>query len=199
MSWLSLAPDDVPASKPEPVTVVLSFDLSGSMSGGPLEEAKKAAKKLVDNLDMSGSSVAVVGFADNVKVYCEPTQNAKIAYKAIDSMSIGDVGGGNSTHPFVSVKDMLEKNKTKKFLIVLADGVWSYQDEAIRRANDCKKADIETIAIGFGGADKKFLQAIASTDENALMTSLESLSQSFSNIAQTITERSTGKGMRFFG
>ena len=61
---------------------------------------------------------------------------------------------------------------------------------------------MEIIAIGFGGADKKFLKQIATSDENALMTNLGDLATSFSKIAQVLTETggktSKSKGIKFF-
>ena len=105
-------------------------------------------------------------------------------------MDMGTVGWGNSTHPFNDALQLLKGQDDPRFIIVLADGVWSYQDKAIQSAKKCAEEGIEVIAIGFGGADKKFLQAIATSDENALFTNLEGLVTSFSKIAQVLTETS---------
>jgi uncharacterized protein YegL len=47
---------------------------------------------------------------------------------------------------------------------------------------------VEIIAIGFGDADYNFLRQIASCDENALMTDLSNLVESFSTIGQVLAE-----------
>ena len=72
--------------------------------------------------------------------------------------------------------------------ITLADGVWSCQPEAIRSAKSCHAEGIESIAIGFGSADQKFLKAIASSDEASFFTSMGGLVETFSNIAQVLRD-----------
>ena len=80
-------------------------------------------------------------------------------------------------------------------MLVLADGIWNNQSVAIKRAKKCHDSDIEVIAIGFGGADKKFLKDIASSDESALFTDLGSLVKTFDRVAQVLTEQ-TGSSKR---
>lgn len=192
MSWLGQESDSVKAAKVEPITVMLAVDLSGSMSGTPLIEAQRAAKKMVENLDLSYVSVGLIVFADSTRLLFEPNQNIKTIYKGIEGMSIGMVGTANADHPFSKAYSELRKKEGKSFLVVLTDGQWSCQSKAIGAADTCKAQGIEITAIGFGGADEKFLRSIASSDEGALFTNLESLSQSFSNIAQAITEDAKG-------
>jgi len=90
------------------------------------------------------------------------------------------------------VHTLLSGIKGRRFAITLADGAWSNQSRAIERAKACHKADIEIIAIGFGGADRDFLRKIASSDEGSFFTSMSGLVETFSTIAQVLTE--TGGG-----
>jgi molecular chaperone DnaK len=76
-------------------------------------------------------------------------------------------------------------------VVVLADGVWSHQKRAIAAAKNCHREGIEVIAIGFGEADQAFLKAVASSDENSFFTSQDRLVETYSTIAQVLTE-STG-------
>jgi molecular chaperone DnaK (HSP70) len=196
-------PDDVPTrflspppALPQPVhiTVYLAFDLSGSMSGDPLDEAKKAAHGFVDNLDLGHASVGIVVVADQVKTVLKACQNGRKIAKAIDSLEIGMVGYGNGEHPFDEAKSLMGRIKDPTYLVVLADGIWYDQDEAIKQAKRCHKTDIDIIAIGFGSADQSFLQAIASSDEAGILTDIGGLVDTFSTIAQVLTE---GAGARF--
>ena len=59
----------------------------------------------------------------------------------------------------------------------------------MKRAKRCHEAGIDVIAIGFGGADEEFLRKIASTDTASIFTDLENLVDTFSNIAQVLTEQ----------
>lgn len=191
------------------LSIVIAIDISGSMSGRPLAEAQKAAKSLIDKLDMANTSVALMPFANKVMVNQPLTQKSKKLIKGIDNwieiMNKGTVGYGNSTHPFNKALEVLQNEEDPRFIIVLADGVWSRQNIAIEAAKKCAEEGIEIIAIGFGGADRNFLRAIATSDENALFTDLSKLVSSFSKIGQVLSQnsgqlgQSEGKKKGFLG
>jgi molecular chaperone DnaK len=194
-------PADVPARFLKPpeatveavhVTAYLAFDLSGSMSGDPLQEAKKAARGFLKNTDLTHCSLGVIAFADSVKVKLQACQNSRKIERAIDSLEIGEVGSCNDAHPFDIVHSLLAKADEPKFVITLADGVWGCRREAVRGAQACCAAGIQSIAIGFGGADEKFLKAIACSEEATFFTSLGGLVETFSTIAQVLTESQGG-------
>jgi len=193
-------PGDVPqrflSPPPKPViphvTVYLAFDLSGSMSGEPLEEAQKAAVAFLGQVDLSHCSMGVIAVADSTKTVLKASQDASKIKSAIKSLHIGMVGGGNDAHPFDEAMSLLKQTKPPRFLITLADGVWSNQGLAIKRAKALHQAEIDVIAIGFGGADRAFLKAIASCDEGSFFTSLSGLTTTFSSIAQVITRTQGG-------
>jgi len=170
------------------VTAYLAFDLSGSMGGAPLREAQKAALGFLENTDLTHASIGVIAFADSVHVKLPASQNAREIARAIQSLAIGEVGGCNSAHPFDDVRSLLRDVDPPKFVITLADGVWACQDEAERSARAAVSEAVESIAIGFGSADRKFLKAIASSDEASFFTTLSGLVETFANIAQVLTE-----------
>ena len=179
--------------EPEHVTAYMAFDLSGSMDGNPLEEAKKAAAGFLRNSDLSHCSIGIIAFSDHVKTKLEATQNAKKIQRAIDELTACETGVTNEGHPFDEIFTLLSRIDGRRFGIVLADGVWSHQDKAVEQAKKCHAGDIDIIAVGFGGADKDFLQKIASSDEDSFFTSMEGLVETFSTIAQVLTE--TGGGL----
>ena len=190
-------PADVPArfaGRPidqqvrEHMTVYLAFDLSGSMSGAPLAEAKKAAEKFVSQCDLTTTAVGLVSFSDSVHIDQEATQNAKNIERAIHGLSIGRTGYGNMAHPFKTLFDLLNQMPGMRYAVVLADGVWVHQNAAIREAQRCHQTGIEVIAIGFGGADRNFLAQIASSSEQSFFTDLNRLGEAFSTIARELTE-----------
>lgn len=194
MSWT----DDLPKENQEgggisKVDVFLTVDLSGSMSGRPIQEAKKAMKTFVDEMDNSFMRIGLIPFADTVKCELYPTDDyARVKY-AIDQMEITDeYGYGNSAQPFdISYEKLVGSLADIKYIIVLTDGRWSYSDKAIAAAKRCHKANIEVMALGFGTADYNFLKKIASTDEYASLTNLAELGGSFSKIAKVIGDGST--------
>jgi len=188
LSWLDQPPDKVMAG--DHVSVLIAIDLSGSMSGDPLRKAQEAAKRnFVEKVDLTHTSIGLLAVADSVRVVQELCQDTKRMNEAIDSLEIGIVGGGNSGQPFTEARRLLKEKEGLRVLILLADGVWSYQETAIQEAKKCHEEKIEIVAIGFGTADHDFLREVASCDENALFTNLNDLTGSFDRIAQVLTER----------
>ncbi|MDO8607893.1 MAG: Hsp70 family protein [Phaeospirillum sp.] len=194
-------PDDIPdrflgppiiEAVPEHVTVYLTFDLSGSMSGTPLSEAKKAGRRFVDNLDLAHCSVGVIAVADRVQVVLHAAQDARKIAAAIDGLEIGQVGSCNDAEPFAEALKLLGGVEGPRYVVALADGVWSNQPRAISNAKACHQQEIDVVAIGFGSADQAFLRAIASSDEAGIFTSLGNLGETFASIAQVITEAGAG-------
>lgn len=192
MSWLDTAPRDRQSETvSEPFSVLIAVDLSGSMSGKPLKKAQEAAQGFIDKLDLNTASIGLMPFADSVKMNCPLCKDGKKLKAGIREWSIGMVGFGNSDQPFSKALQILKKEKARRFLIVLTDGIWSKQQTAKKEAEKCKNENIEIIALGFGGADEHFLRKIATSDENALLTNLGSLVDDFSKIAQVM-----GGGLR---
>jgi len=195
MEWTDGSPKDNPDNTSTPdVEVLLTVDLSGSMSGDPLIEAKKAMKKFVDEMDNGFVKIGLAPFANNVHCELSPTDNYIKVKKMIDALEITDrYGYGNSAHPFdVGYLELRRNSADIKYIIVLTDGMWGCSEPATSSAIKCHKAGIEVIALGFGTADYSFLKKIASTDEFASLTDLSELGGSFSKIAQAIGESSTG-------
>jgi molecular chaperone DnaK len=191
MSWVFQSPKAlIPAHK----TIYLAVDLSGSMSGKPLQNAKAAMQGFTQNSDLAHTSIGVIAFADEVQLSLAASQNAKKILRAIDSLEVG-LGGGNSGQPFDTAFTQLQGLKDVRVLVVLTDGIWSHQSVAVERAKRCHGAGIEVVAIGFGSADEKFLKQIATSDQSILLGGSGELTAAFENIAQVLVESEEGAGL----
>jgi len=192
---------------PQPLAVYLAFDLSGSMSGTPLAEAKKAAHAFVAQCDLSYAAVGIIGFSDSVAVNLKTSQEGRAISQAIESLQVGATGGGNATHPFDDIYQLLTMTEQqsfwqrvwsgrqvepRRFGLILTDGVWSDQPRAVQQAKRCHAAGIDIIGIGFGEADGNFLRQITSANQTSILTNLNQLSETFSTIAQELNEGSRG-------
>lgn len=177
------------------LVVYLAFDLSGSMTGRPLAEAQRAAREFVSQCDLTRTSIGLIAFSDRVRTNQPATQNAREITGAIDRLRACETGIGNCGHPFDELHGRFGEvdDNVLRYGIVLADGVWSGQGRAVERAKVCHASGIEIISIGFGHADRAFLKAIASSDEQSLFTSMNQLTDAFSTIARELTEASSGR------
>jgi len=186
MSWLGRSPLENDPPAPPPVSLVIAVDTSGSMSGFPMEEAKKAALSMVEKLDLDRFHVGIMAFSDQMATLTECTSRKKNITEAISALGVG-LGGGNRACPFEKAMRMMDGGEGAKFIVLLTDGCWCYPTKAIAQAAKVKDEGAEIIAIGFGGADHNFLKTVATCDENALMTDLSRLVDSFSKIAQVLS------------
>ena len=140
--------------------IVFAIDTSGSMYGDPLKAARQA---IIDFQNQLGSH--------------------NILYFETDSR-------GHSYIDFCEVRKCFSGNSNcKRYIVVLADGQWWPKEEAKYRAKLCKDEGIDIIAVGFGYADKAFLNDIASKKGFAKMTDLAGLSGTFISFAQEIENR----------
>ena len=184
MSWLYEKPKGKIA-----MNIILAIDISGSMAGKPLKNASSAATEFVNKLNLDASSVSIVGFTDSVVEYCSLSRDIKVIDKAIKKMSAR--GGTNSPLEFCYKK--LKFSEDKPIVVVLTDGEWFDQKDAIATSEKCKDAGIDIIAIGFGHADEKFLKRISTI---SVMTDLENLVESFSTIAQELTQSGNASNLK---
>lgn len=187
MSWLSRSPKENDKNNVKMnVSVVIAVDTSGSMEGRPLREAQKAARQLVSKLDLQQFSVGIMSFNDDNDCVVACCNDARKIDRAIGYLP--KFSGGTSAVPFRTAMSMMKDDAEKRFVIVLTDGEWFSPGPAIADAAMLKEGGVEIIAIGFGEADYNFLRKIASCDENALMTDLSNLVDSFSTIGQVLAE-----------
>lgn len=172
----------------EPVSVVMAVDVSGSMNGTPLFDAKKAMIHFVDQFEDYPAEVhiGVIAVSDRSLPVCHLTSNFKKCRDKIHSIEECMTGVCNAAHPFDDIKSMLKHEQGKRIGIVLADGVWENQPRAVKAAKVCHGEEIDIIGIGFGSADKKFLKDISSGSIESMLTTQSELTKSFGKIAQEI-------------
>jgi molecular chaperone DnaK len=195
MSKYALPIDLAEFLKPEPLNLVMAVDVSGSMSEGPLEAAQNAMCDFIRKMDFSFTRVGILAVSDRTAEITGLTADEETCIRAIQSITCGQTGYGNGAHPFADIRNMLAGEEGRRFAIILADGVWSYQEAAIAAAKKCNNAEIETAAIGFGTADEKFLRDISSTEANALLVSQSELVSAFGTIAQSLGGGATHSGL----
>lgn len=183
-------PIDPQEMKPtaEALSVVMAVDVSGSMSGKPIDDARNAMCHFVDNFeDYPGDvEIGVIAVSDTSKVVQSLTSDLNRCKASIRSITECMTGVCNAGHPFNDIQSMLGRVCGKRLGIVLADGMWDNQPLAVSEARKCHRMDIDITGIGFGSADEKFLRNISSGDIDSMLVDQSELTQSFGKIAQEI-------------
>lgn len=170
-------------SKKQDITLVV--DVSGSMSGAPLRDAMEAMISFVDKFERTHSRIGVMVVSDKSQWILKPTEALGEVRSAIRQIAVGITGYGNSAHPFDELFDYYAHAQGTRCAIVLADGQWSHESNAVTAAKRCHKAGIDIAAIGFGTANRQFLEAISSRKDLSILTDQSRLTQSFGTIAQS--------------
>ena len=131
--------------------IVLVLDTSGSMSGTPMEETKKAATKFVNTILEEDASIGIVTYEDSANQLSDFSIDKE--YLTGKAANISDGGGTNIESGLAEAKSMLDSSNAKKKIIVLmSDGEPNEGKEGedlIAYADDIKNDDILIYTLGF--------------------------------------------------
>ncbi len=198
MSWLDQPPAMQAAA--QPIEIYLACDLSGSMSG-TFGDVERAMDTLVNQLPFPNAWVGTIGFADKSAVLGQATNHPRKVFQQIRAFKrefdSGSLGWGTKADPLVLLqkRGLYREKNALKIAVILTDGYWNTDTDPVKQAHRCNARGIETVAVGFGGADLAFLKSISSLPDLASLTDAQGLVSSFSAIAQVLTGGSTELSM----
>ncbi len=168
------------------LAVVFVVDVSGSMQGAPLEQARMAAKDFVGGLSAQ-DEVAVLTFSDSVALAQDFTSDKGAVNLALDRLQ----AEGN-TALYQAASDAAFKAAasplSRKVIILLSDGVDYGDKSAVSRDDSIAQAryiGVPVYTIGLGSdIDRDYLLALSqSTRAQSLETpTAEGLSQLYADI-----------------
>ena len=145
------------------ISVVLTFDVSGSMAGLPMETAKSAGKSLISQLGPS-DLVAVVAFGDSVEVVQPFTSDRAALEASIDAL----VAAGNTAlYEAVAVSAGLAAGaeSPRRAVVLLSDGTdfggvsGATREESLTAAGSARAP---VFVVGLGDLiDAEYLESLA--------------------------------------
>jgi uncharacterized protein YegL len=145
----------------QPISILLALDVSGSMEGGALEEAKSAAISFLSTLEPQ-DSVAVLTFADDVQLVLPFSTDRAAATSAIDGL----VAQGQ-TALYQATEDGLrlaaDEGTSYRAVILLSDGL-DHGSELPQQdvLGTAGTLGVPVFAIGLGqDIDRVYLQSLA--------------------------------------
>jgi len=142
--------------------IMFMVDTSGSMEGKPIRLARKALQDSVKKIDLSKIKISILNFAEAGRFECAAESDAKRIDRAISSLETDTCGAGTSETPLSSYGNKFSEKDVARIIVVLTDGVWDNQQKEEAAAQKLKAEGITIYATGFGDADKRFLDKIAS-------------------------------------
>ncbi len=131
--------------------IVLVLDVSGSMSGTPMEETKKASSNFISTILKEDASIGIVTYDSSASMPSDFSMDEQ-SLKTI-AENITDGGGTNIESGLIKAKEMLDTSHAKKKIIVLmSDGEPNHGkvgDELISYADSIKDEGIYIYTLGF--------------------------------------------------
>jgi Mg-chelatase subunit ChlD len=194
-------PTDLKINSLAPLSVVLVMDISGSMGGPPLEDAKQAANRFLEKMD-PGDQVALIAFSDPVDT--DPNQiNPEREYPLVGNLepifdSIESLKAGGHTQLYnastKAVNLLSDQPDGHRAILLLTDGINDPPDsgdpeEPIRLA---RQARIPFFIIGMGDdIDDAYLRRLAVDTGGAFRTAPSSseLSRLFKEVATVLKKQ----------
>ena len=194
-------PSDVQSDASATLRVVLALDVSGSMTGQPLADAKVAAARFLDHLD-ANDQVALVAFSDKVNpdpAVLNPdlemafTSNLGPVYDKISSLQ-----AGKNTYLYLAltkaVNMLAQSSGDTRVVLLLTDGEneppnVGDPEQPIQLA---QKANIPVFAIGLGNKiDQLYLRHLVMATGGLLLTTPSSseLASLFAEMAALLKTR----------
>ena len=159
------------ASSPKPVDISLVLDASGSMDGDPEANVKKAANKMIDDIDVEGARFGVCAYSSDLVASCalsESKNNAAEAINSIDANGGTDIGLGLSGgHELLSDAGAGEKSEQRKIIVLMSDELpttGENEEQIQARAEKYKSENIKLYTLGFNldASGQNLMRSIAS-------------------------------------
>jgi VWFA-related protein len=153
------------------VAVVLAVDVSGSMEGDPLVQARGAARTFVEGLAPI-DSVALITFSDSVTPVVNFTTDKGAVLAGLDSLQ---AVGNTALYQAASVSALMAASAQtqRKAVILLSDGVdFGDRSSVSREASLSQAAAIGApfFTIGLGSdIDRAYLEALAQATEGRFL------------------------------
>lgn len=177
------------SSSVSPTDFLLLIDVSGSMRGGKIEEAKKACIKLIQNtLDLSIHRLGIISFGDYIQDLCKLTQNKGELMYAIDRIVVG--GGTNMSGAISQANDELANSKNKKAIIIITDGAPNNKTATNKSAQIAQSNNIAIATIGVQGSDNSYLRQLSGDDNLSFeVDNIEKLSDTFGQAVENLLRK----------
>lgn len=157
----------------------LLLDVSGSMYGSRINEAKNACINLIqETLDLNIHRLGIITFGSRVQMISNLTQNKDKLIAAVKNVISN--GSTNMSDAIKLAYDSYDNNKSNKAIILITDGQPDNYELTHYIANKAKSHGVSIATIGVHDADETFLRRISGdTNLTFMVNNISKLSETF--------------------
>lgn len=183
---------EVQALSDDTLDVVLAIDVSGSMAGEPLAQAKVASLQFIDELP-DNARVAVVSFGNDADLVSGFTTNRDSSRDAVNALSSG---GETALYDAVvlSSQQVSASDASRSAVLVLSDGGDTISETDLEGAAgslDGTETDFFAVSLQSGEADEVALNTLADAAEGSVVpaTDPDALAAAYVDLGQRIANQ----------
>jgi len=138
--------------------VYLALDISGSMAGEKLSQAKAGALAFAKDAFAKDYGIGLISFSDNATLLVEARTGGSLAPSNLESLNAA--GGTNMAAALQVACGKLKNKPGDKVICIVSDGE-ADRETTFRARDEARAAGIEIMTLGVDGADMEFLNALA--------------------------------------
>ncbi|OBG82650.1 hypothetical protein A5699_05730 [Mycobacterium sp. E802] len=170
--------------------VILALDVSGSMSGDRLDQARKGCQRFIDEAVQDKYSVGVILWDHGVSAFTPPHPSPN---NARDMIASAAVSGGTNIVPCLQQahEALMEQPAGDRVLAVFGDGDLGNRQQAIATAELLKADGIRIITCGLGDESAAQLDVISTENSEAPRTATTAtIAESIASMAGGLVRKS---------
>jgi len=173
-------------------TVYLIVDCSGSMAeGNKIEQAKKGAIGFAGEAQRKEYSVGLIQFASHAEHIFEPQNELTSLNASVERLSAN--GSTNMAAAIQMARNNLLDKAGEKVICIVTDGMPDDKEATLAEANEARTQGIEIMTIGTDGADKDFLEELATRKELSLKVLRDQLERGIVSMAKMLPKKMDSK------
>lgn len=147
-------------------SIVLLLDISASMYGKKIKDAKEALVHFLKSINLTENEVGLVAFGERIRMSKMSQDHIHLETKI---NSFGADGGTPIRNAIKTAYEDILKEKTSPVMVIATDGqpTDSSEEELLEYAIPIKRRGVRIITIGIGeDVNDKFLKRLASSRED---------------------------------
>lgn len=164
--------------------VYLLLDISGSMGGQKLAQAKRGAINFAEDARGKRYVVGLIEFSTTATHLCESQQDISTLTQYLERM---DAGGATNMSDAISLAlQKMSDRRGYRAMVIVTDRMPNSLDTALEAAQEAKANGIDILTIGTDDADSDFLAKLASKTELSVNVLSDSLEEGVTSMAKML-------------